>query len=316
MSKKIIFSLVVPVYKNEDGIVSLLARTTELYNLLGEQLEVIFVVDRSPDNSFRLLDKHVPNCIFPAELINLSRNSGPAAALKMGLSIAQGKYFASMSADLQEPIELIISLFQTLESGKIDIAVGKRLGRNDPALSKIWAGLFWKIYRKFVQPDMPAGGIDTIAINEKVRSAILKMDEANTSLAGQFIWLGFHRQEIPYKRQARTIGKSSWSFSRKFRYMLDSIFSFTDLPITAIVAIGTLGLIFSFLLGMNVLVAWYLGNTPTGYTTLILVILFTFSLTLISLGIIGNYIWRAYENTKSRPSFLLMERKSFPKNNH
>ncbi len=313
MHNNIVFSLVIPVYKNEDGIASLLERTTELYNRLGKQLEVIFVVDRSPDNSFQLLERHIPNCIFPAELINLSRNSGPSAALKMGLSIAKGKYFASMSADLQEPIELIINLFQSLENGKIDIAVGKRLGRNDPALSKIWAGLFWKIYRKFVQPDMPAGGIDTIAINKKVRSVILTMEEANTSLAGQFIWLGFHRQEIPYKRQARTIGKSSWSFKRKFRYMLDSMFSFTDLPITLIIAIGTLGLFFSLLLGINVLIAWYLGNTPTGYTTLILVILFTFSLTLISLGIIGNYIWRTYENTKNRPSFILMDRKSFPK---
>jgi len=310
--KQPLYSLIIPVYKNEKNIPALLERVQELYVQVNHKLEAVFVVDCSPDRSYELLQRDLPSCDFPSQIMILSRNCGSPTAFRTGLAVAKGKYFAAMSADLQEPAELIQQFFQAMDKGDCDIAVGKRTGRDDPFCSKWSANFFWLIYKKLVQPDMPSGGIDSVCFNEKVRDAILALKESNTSLPGQLIWLGFRRKEIPYKRKARKIGKSSWTFLRKVRYMLDSIFSFTDLPITCIIVLGCLGLLVSMALALNALAAWYLGNTIPGYTTLILLLLFLFSLVLISLGIIGNYIWRAYENTKNRPMYILMQQESFP----
>ena len=312
MNPKILFSLIIPVYKNEDSLSLLLARVTDLHRRLDGALEAIFVVDASPDRCHQILLQSLPACPFPAELIHLSRNFGSAAACRMGLSVAHGQYFAAMAADLQEPAELILSFFEILRQETIDIVLGVRSGRDDPLPSKLSANLFWLIYKKFVQAEMPAGGIDVFGCNRKVRDMLLQLHEANTSLAGQLIWLGFRRQEIPYRRLARSRGKSSWTFCRKVGYMLDSIFSFTDLPITAIMFLGWSGLLTSLVLATSVLVSWYCGKTDVpGYTPLILVMFFSLSLLLISLGIIGNYVWRSFENTKNRPLFLPMGQESF-----
>ncbi len=308
----ILYSLIVPVYKNEANVLSLLGRVEELYRCLDKRLEAIFIVDASPDQSYKLLRDKLAAQEFPAELINLARNCGSALAVRMGLSIAGGKYFAVMSADLQEPAELIISLFTTLRNDAADIAIGVRTGRDDPLCSKMSAILFWKIYNKLVQSDMPPGGVDTFCINQKVKNALMCLNESNSSLVGQIIWLGFRRKEIPYKRRAREIGESSWSVHRKLKYMLDSVFSFTDLPIAIITSLGILGLCFSVIVGSGAFLMWYVGDIPVkGYTTLLLVLLFSLSLVLISLGVIGNYVWRAFENTKNRPLFVVMEREKF-----
>lgn len=306
-------SLVIPVYKNEETIARLVETLRDLNGRLDGLLEVVFVVDGSPDRSYETLQERLRNCPFSAELVCLSRNFGSFAAIRMGLSIARGPYFAVMAADLQEPPELVQEFFRSLSLEPVDIVLGVRTDRDDPPLSKASANLFWSIYRRLVQRDMPPGGIDAFACNRQVRDALMTLNESNTSLVAQVLWLGFRRKHVPYRRLPRKDGKSGWTFRRKLRYMCDSIFAFTDLPLTLLMVIGAFGLLFSAIVGVAVFVAWCMGSiTVPGYTPIILTILASMSAQLLGLGVIGAYVWRAYENTKCRPSFLPMLRESFP----
>jgi len=309
-----LFSLIIPVYKNGGMIDMLIEALQELDKRLERKLEAVFVVDGSPDRCYELLQQRLQHCDFRAELVCLSRNFGSFAAIRMGLSIARGPYFAVMAADLQEPLELVEEFFRSLSSGTIDITVGVRTDRDDPFFSRVSSNLFWGIYRRFIQREMPPGGIDMFGCNTQVRDALLAMDEANSSLVGQVIWLGFRRKSISYKRLPRMVGKSSWTFFRKLRYMFDNIFSFTNMPLTLLLLVGGLGTVFSVIASIIIFTGWLLGKISfPGYTPVILAVLVSMFSQLIGLGLVGTYVWRTFENTKHRPSFIPMLHESFPK---
>jgi polyisoprenyl-phosphate glycosyltransferase len=306
------YSLVIPVYKNEQSIGRLIDALRDLNDRLDGMLEVVFVVDGSPDRSYDLLREKLRDGPFSAELVCLSRNFGSFSAIRMGLSLARGPMFAVMAADLQEPPELILEFFQALSEEPVDVVLGVRSDRDDPLLSKTSANVFWSIYRRFVQREMPAGGIDVFACNRQVRDALLSLNESNASLAGQVLWLGFRRKHVPYRRLPREEGKSAWTFRRKLRYMLDSIFAFTDLPLTLLTAVGGIGVLFSTIIAAAVFAGWCLGAISVpGYTPIVLAILLSMFCQLMGLGITGAYVWRAYENTKCRPAFIPMLHESF-----
>lgn len=306
------YSLIIPVYKNEGTIEPLAAVLEQLNTQLGGRLEVVFVVDGSPDRSRELLEEQLSQATFAAELIELSRNFGSFAAIRMGLSAAQGPYFAVMAADLQEPPELIFEFFQTLEREPVDVVVGSRSERNDPPMSRWLAQTYWSFYKRWIQPEMPTGGVDVFACNEAVKTALLSCNESNTSLVGLLVWLGFRKKAVPYVRQARLNGKSAWTLRKKLRYMFNSLFSFSDLPIWLLTLIGCLGTAVSVAASIVVLVSWAVGNINVpGYVPIVLTVLFSTFLQLLSIGLIGGYIWQAYENTKRRPLFVPMSRQSY-----
>jgi len=307
------YSLIIPVYNNESSIDALLESLERMNQCLQGRMQVVFVVDGSQDRSCEQLREGLGTCGFASELVLLSRNFGSFAAIRMGLSIAAGPYFAVMAADLQEPPQLVPEFFRCLSEEPVDIALGVRTGRDDPLLSKTSANLFWSIYRRLVQRDMPPGGIDAFGCNVAVRDALLGLHESNSSLVGQVLWLGFRRKHIPYVRLARCGGVSGWTLRRKLRYMFDSIFSFTDLPLTLLMLVGSLGMAFSALAWAVVLIAWLLGAIGVpGYTPIILTILTAMFSQWLGMGIIGAYLWRTFENTKQRPAFVPMLQQSFP----
>jgi glycosyltransferase involved in cell wall biosynthesis len=307
-------SLVVPVYRNAGSIGALLAVCTELNRQLGGTLEVVFVVDGSPDQSLPLLQAALPAAPFRSQLLALSRNFGSFAAIRAGLTHARGEYVAVMAADLQEPPELILEFFRTLESGAADVTLGVRTGRSDPWFSRVCAGAFWRLYRRFVQPEMPPGGVDVFGCTRAVLQTLLTLRESHSSLVGLLVWIGFRRALIGYERRPRAHGSSAWSFSRKLRYLSDSVFSFTDFPIRLLTAAGVLGLGVSLFLGVLVIAARVSGliSVP-GYTATVLVISFFAALNCFGLGIIGAYVWRAFENTKGRPDAVVLRRWDEPK---
>lgn len=301
------FSLVIPVYRNEETLDALLAVLQQIATSLDNQLEVVFVVDGSPDRSYQILQERLPQAGFPAQLVGLSRNFGSFAAIRMGLEAGRGPYFAVLAADLQEPPELIVSFLRALATEPIDITIGTRETRGDPWLQSLSANLFWALYRRFVQPEVPAGGVDVFGCNLKVRDALLRLRESNSTLIGLLFWLGFRRKAISYTRRPRIAGRSAWTWRRKLRYLMDSCFALTDLPVTLIMTIGLLGSIGSILLSIVVFVAWFIGAIQVpGYTPVILVLLTSFAFTMLALGIMGGYIWRTFENTKGRPLYLPM----------
>jgi glycosyltransferase involved in cell wall biosynthesis len=293
-------SLIVPIYRNEENIQALVVALEDLKSSLRGELEVVFVIDGSPDQSGELLihSKHT----FPSKTVFHSRNFGSFAAIRTGMEYATGQYIAAMAADLQEPPQLILEFFKILSANSADVVFGQRTGRDDPITTRLGSRLFWGLYRRFVLRDMPSGGVDIFACNRQVLDTVLQIQEPNSSLVSQLFWVGFRRAFVPYSRRPREHGKSAWSFSRRFRYMMDSIFSFSDLPIMLVLWVGVAGCLISTVFGFVTLVARALGYIQVpGYTTLAILIAFFGSLLLAVQGILGCYLWRALENTKHRP---------------
>jgi glycosyltransferase involved in cell wall biosynthesis len=306
------YSLVIPVYRNAGSIPELVAALEALDVSLGGRLEVVFVVDGSPDESYALLSDALPSCGFRSQLLLLSRNFGSFAAIREGLRAAHGSYFAVMAADLQEPPELIRRFFEALEGEPVDVVFGRREGRADPLPSRLAASAFWGLYRRLVQPDLPPGGVDVFGCNLAFREQLLAMDESNTSLVGLLFWMGFRRKTIGYARQARKVGKSAWTLKRKLKYLSDSIYAFSDLPIRVLTFAGALGLVCSTVISAVVLTAKVVGGIPVpGYAATVLIVTFFAALNSFGLGVIGAYVWRTYENTKRRPLAIVMQRRSF-----
>jgi len=295
-------SLVIPVYLNEDNIPSLLTALTEMHRGLDHDLEVIFVIDGSPDASGEVLVRAQASMPFPARIIFHSRNFGAFTAVRTGLEHASGRTFAVMAADLQEPPELIAQFFATLEADECDIVFGQRIKRNDAPVRDALSRTFWWLYRKLVISGVPRGGVDIFACNHAAREELLAIEEPNSSLIAQLFWIGFRRSFVTYERRPREIGTSAWGIGRRLRYMMDSIFSFTDLPIILVLWVGVIGVLGSFVFGIGIAVARLTGYiTEPGYTTLVLLITFFGSAILAVQGIIGSYLWRTFENTKRRP---------------
>ena len=299
-------SVVVPVYKNSENIQALLQALEQLKQELDTELEVVFVVDGSPDDSVLQLGQALPNAGFRSQLLSLSRNFGAFQAIRAGLEAANGDYFAVMAADLQEPPSLIIDFYRELSGGQVDIAVGQRTARDDPAMSKLSSAVFWGLYRRFIQPEIPPGGVDIFGCNQLVRDQLLRLRENNSSLVGLLFWVGFRRVLVPYARRGREAGVSAWTLSKKVRYLVDSVFSFSDLPIQFLLRIGIVGLVTSVIFSCVVLVWKLIGQIPVpGYAATVLIVTFFGALNCFGLGILGGYVWRTYENTKARPGHIV-----------
>jgi glycosyltransferase involved in cell wall biosynthesis len=306
------YSVVVPVYGNAATIPALLERLDQLAAALDGPMEGVFVVDGSPDGSVFVLRRLLPERRFRSQLVTHSRNFGSFAAIRTGFAIARGDFVAAMAADLQEPAELVKKFFGHLASGEYDVAVGARVGRADPRTTMLLSRVFWSLYRRWVHREIPPGGVDIFGCTRQVVAELVKLDESRSSLVGLLYWLGFRRVEVPYERSPRPSGRSGWSLRRKLMYFLDSVFSFTDIPVTLLMLIGAIGGVVTALGSVVVLVAKLTGAIQqTGYTPLMLVILLSTFALMFSLGIVGSYVWRTYENSKGRPGAVAMTQESF-----
>lgn len=274
--------------------------------LSPEPLEVVFVDDGSPDRCGEIVSQALEGLPFPAQLLRLSRNFGSFAAISAGLQHARGQYFAVLAADLQEPPELALEFFEKMRRDEADVVFGVRTHRDDPMASSMASGLFWSVYRRLVNPEIPAGGVDVFGCNRAVRDHICAMKEVETSLVGLLFWIGYRRAFVPYQRRPRLEGKSAWTFSKKLQYLVNSVFNFTDLPIRLLLGAGFLGIFGSFVGMAIVLAARFTGRTNVpGYTATVLVVFFFGGLTAVGLGIVGQYLWLCLQNTRNRPPFIV-----------
>ncbi|WP_246333469.1 glycosyltransferase family 2 protein [Aureimonas mangrovi] len=294
-------SLVIPVYRNEENIDDLVEALNALDRDVGG-MEVVFVVDGSPDRSGELLLAARDDMAFSAKIAFHSRNFGSFTAIRTGMELAGGQVVAVMAADLQEPPELIREFFAMLERDEADVVFGQRAGRHDSPLRDALSNGFWWLYRKLVIKDVPKGGVDIFACNRQAADAVLQFEEPNSSLIAQLFWIGFRRRFVPYERRERLKGTSAWNFSRRMRYMMDSIFSFSDLPILFVLWFGVFGCLLSLAVGLVIAFARIFGFvTEPGYAALAVLMTFSASALLAVQGILGSYLWRTFENTKRRP---------------
>lgn len=308
----IVYSVVVPVYTNEDTLGPLLEALLVVAGRLPAPMEAVFVVDGSPDRSLEVLRQVLPSAGIASQLLVHSRNFGSFAAIRTGLAAARGHYVGVMAADLQEPPELVEQFFTILGTGTADICVGRRESRQDPALTSALSRTFWWLYRRVINPQIPRGGVDVFGCTAEVARRLLALSESHSSLVGLLFWVGYRRVEVPYSRRERHAGSSGWTMRKRLRYLTDSVYSFTDIPIQILSAVGLVGAGFTLVVGAIVFGFWLAGVIrEPGYTPLMLTMLFSTFVLLAGLGVVGSYVWRTYENSKGRPNAIAMSHSTF-----
>jgi glycosyltransferase involved in cell wall biosynthesis len=306
-------SIVVPVYKNEESLGRLLHALGELSTACPLPVEVVFVVDGSPDRSAEMLRSGLAQAAFSSRLVMLSRNFGSFNAIRAGLEIASGDYMAVVAADLQEPPELALRFLELMQRGEADITFGLRTKRTDPVLDELASNVFWRVYRRYVLPELPAGGVDMFGCTRTVRDRLNSLRESNANLIALLFWLGFRRAYVPYERQPRKEGKSAWTLGKKIRYAVDSVFNFTDLPIRFLLALGGVGTVIALVFAIVLFVARLTGKIPVpGYTATAVLITFFGSILSLGLGILGEYVWLVLQNVRGRPASIIERVEDFP----
>lgn len=305
-------SIVFPVYRNEKNVQRLVQELERIAGVARDPIEAVFVVDGSPDRSHELLRGLLADASFSSVLVSLSRNFGAFNAVRCGLEVAAGDFVAVMAADLQEPIDLALTFLDILKRNEADIAFGTWSSREDPWLDKATSRMFWSFYRRFVLPELPPTGVQAFGCTREVRNRLLTLREPTTNLIALLFWLGFRRVNVPYERQSRREGRSAWTLGKKIRYCLDSVFSFTDLPIRLLLLAGSVGMASAVIFAILLISAWLAGRIPVpGYAATVLVVTFFGSITSLGLGIVGQYAWLILQATRERPAYLVQSMETF-----
>ncbi len=299
-------SVIVPVYFNELNLPPLMERLLALSKDKEFEFEYIFVDDGSGDNSYSVL-KELAAKDNRVKVIKLSRNFGSFVASLAGIRNATGDCMTVISSDLQDPPELILEMAQEWKSGR-KVVLAVREDRKDSLMVKLTAFLFYWLMKKFILSDMPSGGFDFFLIDKKVAQIVSRSQEKNTSLIGLILWLGFDLKIIYYTRQKREVGKSMWTFRKKFKYFIDSITAFSYWPLRLASIFGiVISLGGFFYIGWIFYMYFFMVVPPPGWSALMVIVLFVSGIQLIMLGVIGEYLWRNFDETKKRPVYVVDE---------
>lgn len=299
-------SIIIPVYYNEGNLYP-------LYEDIKKKIdgridyELVMVNDGSKDKSYEIM-QDLAEKDSRIKIFSLSRNFGSHAAILCGLSNCTGDCAVVKAADLQEPTELILDMVDSWKKGN-NVVLAVRQDRKESFGQKLFANLYYEMVRKVALPQMPKGGFDVYLLDRKVIQVLEKLDEKNSALTGQILWSGFKTDTIYYTRLAREVGKSRWTLKKKIRLVGDTLFSFSTLPITAVSIIGTLSCAVAIIWALFVLISKLTGRIDvSGWTTLFLFNLFSFGVTMLTLGILGGYLWRTFDASRNRPPYIIEER--------
>src|SRR5262245_23202232 len=300
-------SFVIPVYRNERAITLSYQKIKQLLasELLGYDYEFVFVDDGSDDGSLtelirlRAEDARV-------RIIAFTRNFGQMAAILAGLRAATGDLVIHMSADLQDPVELIPRMVRDHETGS-EMVVAYRAEREDRWTSRVTSRLFYGIIRLSF-PELPAGGFDYVLMSRRVVDVFNSIDVRNRFFQGDLLWLGYKTTFIPYTRARRPIGRSQYTFWKRLKNSLDAILDSSYLPIRFISAAGALVALAGFLYAVNI-AYWRLryGLAFPGQAPIMILILGIGGMVMLMLGIVGEYVWRIYDEVKEKPNYIVRE---------
>jgi polyisoprenyl-phosphate glycosyltransferase len=297
-------SLVIPVYNEEILIFDLFERVRDAMESIGEDFEVILVDDGSTDSTFEKLKMcHDKDGRF--KVLSLSRNFGHQAAYSAGLNYAKGDFVAMMDGDLQDPPELIKEMYQKASIEEIDIVYGRRKDRNEKYSKRIFIKLFHLIFSKLsnLQNIRQVGNFSLMS--KRALSAFLSLQEKNRYLPGLRSFVGFKQGFVDYSRPDRTQGEAKMSTYKLVTLALDAIFSFSSLPVKICLYSGLIGVILIILALIYIVIGKMTGIAPIGWSSIILSVYFIGSVQLVSIGILGEYVFRIYRETQNRPIFLV-----------
>lgn len=303
-----LLSVVVPVYFNEGSLPGLHEALRKVEGDLashGMDLELVFVDDGSKDGSLAELLR-IKDARPSTVVVKLTRNFGAVPAIRTGLRYVHGDAFAFLAADLQDPPSLVVEMAQRWLAGS-KFVIAERETRDDPAMSRLFSRIYYYLLRKLVLPGYPAGGFD-LALMDKSMLGPLRDSAKSAFLPLLAYWLGYEPSVLRYRRQPRLHGKSRWTLGKKFRAFLDVMLGFSVTPIRAISAVGVIVSLASFLYGAAVVVAALVGDIPVpGFSTLVALVTFLLGLIILMLGVIGEYLWRIFDESNRRPEAVVDE---------
>ena len=304
-AKTRVISVVVPVYFNSHTLPALLERLQRIADQVpSSQFDFVFVDDGSRDDSFEILS--AASRLDPrVRAIRLSRNFGSNIAILAGLAHAGGDAVVVISADLQDPPEMIVDMVAAWREG-VDVVLAARRSRDDPWLSRTLANTFNILFRKLAFADFPPGGFDFMLISGRVAQILVQMSEKNSYIFGQVMWVGFQRRILYYDRAERAGGRSRWTLARKVKYFIDAFAAFSYLPIRLASGFGFL-LAFTGVGYAAVLALLLLSNVSfdSGHAAIVITLLVGSGVQLVIVGLIGEYLWRVLEEARNRPLYIV-----------
>ena len=298
-------SVVIPVYYNQDNLKPLYRDIQEkLYIHKEYEWELVMVNDGSQDDSYEVM-KELADKDERIKIYSLSRNFGSHAAILCGLSKCSGDCALIKAADMQEPTEMILDMVASWERGN-NVVLAVRKEREEKNGQKFFANFYYWLVRKTSLPSMPKGGFDVYLIDRKVIDVLLALDEKNSALTGQILWSGFKTDKVYYTRLRREIGESRWTLRKKIRLVTDTLFSFSTIPITLVSLVGALSCIGGAVWAFVVIIFKLMGKIAvSGWTTMFIFNLFSFGITMLTLGILGGYLWRTFDASRNRPPYII-----------
>lgn len=301
-------SLVVPCY-NEEEVIKIFYDEIQKIKKDFEEVffEIIFVNDGSKDKTLDLMRELSKN--DDVRYVSFSRNFGKEAAMYAGLEASTGDYVAIMDADLQDPPALLKEMYEILESKEYDSVATRRVTRKgEPIIRSFFARLYYKIINKISKTEIVDGARDYRLMTRKMVNAVLEVKEYNRFSKGIFSWVGFRTKWLEYENVERVAGETKWSFWKLFLYSLESIVAFSTVPLSIASVMGILFCFVAFIIIIFIVVRTLMFGDPTsGWPSMVCIMFFIGGVQLLCLGVIGQYLSKAYLEVKKRPIYIIQE---------
>jgi glycosyltransferase involved in cell wall biosynthesis len=311
MDEHIEISIVVPVFNEGGNIDAFLDRLEPAISAIEPNHEILVIDDGSTDDSYgRLLDRCRRNTRL--RVVSLSRNYGKEAALTAGFDYCRGRAAVSMDSDLQHPPEMLGTLIAKWREGNEVVYTYRESRADDPWIRGVCSRAFYRLYNRLVDVRIPPDASDFRLLDRKAIDALRQLREQTRFMKGLFSWVGFRQAGIPYTPAARHSGQTTWSFWRLWNFAVDGITSFGTLPLRVWLYIGTfisaLSFVYASFLVLRTIV---MGIDVPGFASIVVLILFFGGVQLVTLGIIGEYLGRVYQEVKNRPLYIVRDRMNF-----
>lgn len=308
-------SIVVPCYNEEDALKIFYDKITEISEKIDANFEYVFVDDGSSDNTLNEM-KQLSKKDERVKFVSFSRNFGKESAMYAGLKKATGDYVALMDVDLQDPPELLEEMYKTVRSGEYDCVATKRKTRKgEPIIRSLFSKMFYKLINKMTTTEIIDGARDYRLMSRKMVDSVLELSEYNRFSKGIFSWVGYKTKWLSYNNIERSAGKTKWNFWKLFKYSIEGITSFSTIPLVMSAVFGMLLCLVSFIMILIIIGKTLIyGDPVSGWPSTVCIILFVSGIQLFFLGIIGEYMAKAYMEIKNRPIYIVKETEQDIKN--
>lgn len=301
-------SLIIPCYNEQESLPCFYEEVVKILSSLHYEYELLFIDDGSKDQTLKIIKEFSSknDCV---KFFSFSRNFGKESAMYAGFCNASGDYVAVMDADMQDPPDLLPQMLDILYSKKYDSVATRRVNRQgEPPIRSWFAHNFYKIINKISDADIVDGARDFRLMKREMVDAIVAMGEANRFSKGIFGWIGFKTYWLPYKNVDRIAGKTKWSFWKLFKYAIDGIINFSEVPLSIASWFGLMMTVFSFIFLIFIIIRRIcFGDPVAGWASIICTIVFIGGIELFCMGVMGQYIAKNYSESKHRPHYIIAE---------